>query len=54
MGLRISRIRETPLLPSDAVTPINSRNDQNPIAYIEDTTRKAHNGCRLPRKRRVM
>ncbi|CDY63075.1 BnaCnng41360D [Brassica napus] len=31
----------------------NSRNDQNPIVYIEDTTRKAHNGCRLPRKRRV-
>ncbi|CAH2034788.1 unnamed protein product [Thlaspi arvense] len=25
----------------------------NPIVYIEDTTRKAHNGCRLPRKRRV-
>ncbi|CAN8290463.1 unnamed protein product [Cochlearia groenlandica] len=31
----------------------NSRTDQNPIVYIEDTTRKAHNGCRLPRKRRV-
>ena len=31
----------------------SSRNDQNPIVYIEDTTRKAHNGCRLPRKRRV-
>ncbi|EOA38310.1 hypothetical protein CARUB_v10009811mg [Capsella rubella] len=31
----------------------NSRSDQNPIVYIEDTTRKAHNGCRLPRKRRV-
>ncbi|KAF8077264.1 hypothetical protein N665_1051s0007 [Sinapis alba] len=31
----------------------NSRNDQNPIMYIEDTTRKAHNGCILPRKRRV-
>ncbi|KAG2270872.1 hypothetical protein Bca52824_065427 [Brassica carinata] len=30
----------------------SSRNDQNPIVYIEDTTRKAHNGCRLPRKRR--
>ncbi|XP_010478599.1 PREDICTED: probable ribosomal protein S11, mitochondrial [Camelina sativa] len=31
----------------------NSRSDMNPIVYIEDTTRKAHNGCRLPRKRRV-
>lgn len=31
----------------------NSRSDLNPIVYIEDTTRKAHNGCRLPRKRRV-
>ncbi|KAG2320573.1 hypothetical protein Bca52824_013786 [Brassica carinata] len=31
----------------------NSRNDPNPIVYIEDTTRKAHNGCRLPKKRRV-
>ncbi|KAF2559889.1 hypothetical protein F2Q68_00016666 [Brassica cretica] len=31
----------------------SSRNDQNPIVYIEDTTRKAHNGCRLPRKCRV-
>jgi len=31
----------------------NSRGDQNPIVYIEDTTRKAHNGCRLPKKRRV-
>ncbi|KAL0700265.1 hypothetical protein Bca4012_056387 [Brassica carinata] len=30
----------------------NSRNDPNPIVYIEDTTRKAHNGCRLPKKRR--
>lgn len=31
----------------------NSRSDLNPIVYIEDTTRKAHNGCRLARKRRV-
>lgn len=31
----------------------HSRGDQNPIVYIEDTTRKAHNGCRLPKKRRV-
>ncbi|WZZ59652.1 hypothetical protein YC2023_059759 [Brassica napus] len=30
----------------------NSKNYQNPIVYIEDTTRKANNGCRLPRKRR--
>ncbi|XP_010519115.1 PREDICTED: probable ribosomal protein S11, mitochondrial [Tarenaya hassleriana] len=31
----------------------SSRSDQNPIVYIEDTTRRAHNGCRLPRKRRI-
>ena len=31
----------------------NSRTDQNPVVCIEDTTRKPHNGCRLPRKRRV-
>ncbi|GAV74705.1 Ribosomal_S11 domain-containing protein [Cephalotus follicularis] len=31
----------------------NSRSDQNPIVYIEDTTRRPHNGCRLPKKRRV-
>ena len=31
----------------------HSRSDQNPIVYIEDTTRNAHNGCRLPKKRRV-
>ncbi|PSR91367.1 Ribosomal protein [Actinidia chinensis var. chinensis] len=31
----------------------HSQSDQNPIVYIEDTTRKAHNGCRLPKKRRV-
>ncbi|KAL8133593.1 hypothetical protein AgCh_008884 [Apium graveolens] len=30
----------------------DSRNDQNPIVYIEDTTRKAHNGCRLRKRRR--
>lgn len=30
----------------------NSRSDQNPIVYIEDTTRRAHNGCRLRKKRR--
>ncbi|EXB63634.1 hypothetical protein L484_026976 [Morus notabilis] len=29
----------------------NSRTDQNPIVYIEDTTRKPHNGCRLPKRR---
>ncbi|KAL5855557.1 hypothetical protein ACOSQ3_005405 [Xanthoceras sorbifolium] len=31
----------------------NSRGEQNPIVYIEDTTRKPHNGCRLPKKRRI-
>ncbi|KAK9282802.1 hypothetical protein L1049_011024 [Liquidambar formosana] len=30
-----------------------SRGDVNPIVYIEDTTRRAHNGCRLPKRRRV-
>ncbi|KAI7989778.1 hypothetical protein LOK49_LG13G02106 [Camellia lanceoleosa] len=30
-----------------------SRGDQNPIVYIEDTTRKPHNGCRLRKRRRV-
>ncbi|KAJ0044757.1 hypothetical protein Pint_05732 [Pistacia integerrima] len=30
----------------------NSRN-QNPIVYIEDTTRKPHNGCRLRKQRRI-
>jgi len=29
------------------------RGDKNPIAYIEDTTRRPHNGCRLPKRRRV-
>ncbi|KAK9749777.1 hypothetical protein RND81_02G149200 [Saponaria officinalis] len=29
------------------------RGDKNPISYIEDTTRRPHNGCRLPKKRRV-
>ncbi|XP_060970993.1 small ribosomal subunit protein uS11m-like [Cannabis sativa] len=27
----------------------NSRGDQNPIVYLEDTTRRPHNGCRLPK-----
>ncbi|KDP42317.1 hypothetical protein JCGZ_01641 [Jatropha curcas] len=31
----------------------NSRSDQNPIVYIEDTTRRPHNGCRLPKRRRT-
>lgn len=31
----------------------SSRGDQNPIVYIEDTTRRPHNGCRLPKKRRT-
>ncbi|GER56227.1 30S ribosomal protein S11 [Striga asiatica] len=31
----------------------NSRSDVNPVVYLEDTTRKPHNGCRLPKKRRI-
>ncbi|KAL2236775.1 probable ribosomal protein S11, mitochondrial [Sesamum indicum] len=31
----------------------NMRGDTNPVVYIEDTTRKPHNGCRLPKKRRI-
>ncbi|XP_071730479.1 uncharacterized protein [Rutidosis leptorrhynchoides] len=31
----------------------NSRSDKNPIVYIEDTTRKPHNGCRLRKQRRI-
>ncbi|GMH12495.1 hypothetical protein Nepgr_014336 [Nepenthes gracilis] len=31
----------------------HGRGDRNPIAFIEDTTRRPHNGCRLPKKRRV-
>lgn len=31
----------------------NSRRGQNPVVYIEDTTRRPHNGCRLPKKRRI-
>lgn len=31
----------------------DSRGDRNPIVYIEDTTRRPHNGCRLPKKRRI-
>lgn len=31
----------------------NSRGDQNPIVYIEDTTRRPHNGCRRPKQRRI-
>ncbi|XVE89605.1 hypothetical protein DITRI_Ditri20bG0009100 [Diplodiscus trichospermus] len=31
----------------------NSRLDRNPVVYLEDTTRRPHNGCRLPKKRRV-
>lgn len=27
--------------------------DRNPIVYIEDTTQKPHNGCRLPKKRQI-
>ncbi|EOY11562.1 PREDICTED: probable ribosomal protein S11, mitochondrial [Theobroma cacao] len=30
----------------------DSRSD-NPVVHIEDTTRRPHNGCRLPKKRRV-
>ncbi|KAL1351275.1 hypothetical protein HN51_015195 [Arachis hypogaea] len=34
---------------------LDSRADKsrNPVVHIEDTTRKPHNGCRLPRKRRI-
>ncbi|XP_004300140.1 PREDICTED: 30S ribosomal protein S11-like [Fragaria vesca subsp. vesca] len=31
----------------------NSRVGQNPVIYVEDTTRKPHNGCRLRKQRRV-
>ncbi|XP_052211489.1 probable ribosomal protein S11, mitochondrial [Diospyros lotus] len=31
----------------------HSRGDRNPVVYIEDTTRKPHNGCRLRKKRRT-
>ncbi|XP_059670509.1 small ribosomal subunit protein uS11m-like [Cornus florida] len=31
----------------------HGRGDQNPIVYLEDTTRLPHNGCRRPKKRRV-
>ncbi|XP_031109205.1 probable ribosomal protein S11, mitochondrial [Ipomoea triloba] len=31
----------------------HSRGDANPVVYIEDTTRRPHNGCRLRKKRRI-
>ncbi|KAJ8754308.1 hypothetical protein K2173_002759 [Erythroxylum novogranatense] len=31
----------------------DSRSDWSPIVAIEDTTRRPHNGCRLPKKRRI-
>ncbi|KAH6815175.1 Ribosomal L18p/L5e family protein [Perilla frutescens var. frutescens] len=31
----------------------HSRGDVNPVVYIEDTTRKPHNGCRVSKKRRI-
>ncbi|KAM3264102.1 hypothetical protein P3L10_001096 [Capsicum annuum] len=31
----------------------HSRGDKNPVVYIEDTTRRPHNGCRLPKKHRI-
>lgn len=31
----------------------HGRGDQNPIVYVEDTTRRPHNGCRRPKKRRI-
>ncbi|KAL3818340.1 hypothetical protein ACJIZ3_004245 [Penstemon smallii] len=31
----------------------NSRREINPIVYIEDTTRKPHNGCRRKKQRRI-
>ncbi|GKU91546.1 hypothetical protein SLEP1_g5408 [Rubroshorea leprosula] len=30
-----------------------SRTDENPIICIEDATRRPHNGCRLPKRRRI-
>ncbi|XP_045827369.1 probable ribosomal protein S11, mitochondrial [Trifolium pratense] len=32
---------------------MDSKGDRNPIVYVEDTTRRAHNGCRLPKSRRI-
>lgn len=31
----------------------HSRLDRNPIVYVEDKTRRAHNGCRLRKSRRL-
>ncbi|KAB2635274.1 ribosomal protein S11 [Pyrus ussuriensis x Pyrus communis] len=31
----------------------SSQAGHSPIVYIEDTTRKPHNGCRLPKQRRI-
>ncbi|KZV31498.1 hypothetical protein F511_07349 [Dorcoceras hygrometricum] len=31
----------------------HSRADSNPVVYIEDTTRKPHNGCRRKKQRRI-
>lgn len=31
----------------------HGKGDLKPIVYVEDVTRRAHNGCRLPRKRRT-
>ncbi|KAI4353046.1 hypothetical protein L6164_002024 [Bauhinia variegata] len=30
-----------------------SRGDRMPIVYVEDATRRPHNGCRQPKKRRI-
>ncbi|KAL9251612.1 Small ribosomal subunit protein uS11m-like protein [Drosera capensis] len=31
----------------------SGRGDRNPIVFIEDTTRRPHNGCRLRKRRRI-
>ncbi|RAL40378.1 hypothetical protein DM860_006448 [Cuscuta australis] len=31
----------------------HSRGDKNPVVYIEDTTRRPHNGCRRKKQRRI-
>ncbi|EPS63445.1 hypothetical protein M569_11340, partial [Genlisea aurea] len=46
------RKKEAILAFKDGYT--SSRVDMNhPVVYVEDTTRKPHNGCRLPKKRRI-
>lgn len=45
------RKRDAILAFKDGYT--HSRGDVNPIVYIEDTTRKPHNGCRRKKPRRI-